>query len=480
MTLIQSRREDKPQSPGLPVRRSPGLALDLYELTMAAAYHTNARFERGAFELIVRRLPAERSYLITAGLPQAIDYLRTLSFSEEEIAYLRSLPAFARVAPEFFDYLRDFRFSGEVHAMPEGTVAFAGEPLLRVTAPLIEAQLVETYLLATLNFQTMIATKAARNVIAASGRGVIEFGSRRAHGMEAAMLAARAAFIGGCIGTSNVEAGRLFDLPVYGTAAHSWTMAFESEREAFAAYYRTFPEFTTLLLDTYDTLNAARLAAEFGPGLRCVRLDSGDLAELSKQVRAILDAAGMQQTKIMASGDLDENKIASLLAAGAPIDLFGVGTSISTSIDAPALGGIYKLVEVESDGQFRPVVKLSQDKATYPSRKQVWRRRDRNGQFRGDLIAAAAETPDESDNKYSVQGCAPLLAPVMRDGELIAPLPCLREAQAQARRQLAQLPEACKSLNDAARYPVSYSHELERLRAEAIREIESRRKSDAH
>src|SRR5262247_2835942 len=312
-----------------------GLATDLYQLTMAAAYHASGRRERASFELFTRKLPEGRSYLIVAGLEQALDYLRGLSFSDGEIEYLRGLPAFESVSAEFFDYLRDFRFTGEVWAMPEGTVAFAGEPLARVTAPLIEAQIVETYLLSTINFQTLIATKASRIVEAAEGRGIIEFGARRCHGFGAALYAARAAFIGGCVGTSNVEAGRLFELPVYGTAAHSFVMAFDSEREAFHAYHEVFPESTVLLLDTYDTLNAAHLATEFGPELRGVRLDSGDLAELSKRVRSILDEAGMRRTKIFASGDLNEFKIAELIAAGAPIDLFGVGTDLSTSRDAP-------------------------------------------------------------------------------------------------------------------------------------------------
>ena len=336
-----------------------GLATDLYQLTMAAAYHANGRNEQASFELFARQLPRERSYLIVAGLEQALDYLRRLSFSSDEIEYLRGLPAFDRVSPKFFDYLRDFRFSGDVWAMPEGTVAFAGEPLLRVTAPLIEAQIVETYLLATINFQTLIATKASRIVEAAQGRGIIEFGARRAHGFGAAIYAARAAVIGGCIGTSNVEAGRMFDIPEYGTAAHSFTMAFEREIDAFRAYFKVFPDSSTLLLDTYDTINAARLATEFGPELRGVRLDSGDLIELSKQVRAILDEAGMRQTKILASGDLNEFKIAEMIAAGAPIDVFGVGTDLSTSRDAPALGGVYKLVEVEVDGRVEPKIKLS-------------------------------------------------------------------------------------------------------------------------
>ncbi len=443
--------------------RYSGLATDLYQLTMAAAYHAHGRTERASFELFVRRLPPERSYLVVAGLAQALEYLRDLSFSADEIAYLQSLPVFAQVAPDFWDYLRGFRFSGNVWAMPEGTVAFANEPLLRVTAPLIEAQLAETFLLATLNFQTLIATKAARVVAAAAGRGVIEFGARRCHSFGAAIYAARAAFIGGCIGTSNVEAGRLFDLPVYGTSAHSFVMSFEDELSAFRAYHEVFPESTTLLLDTYDTLNAARLAAAFGPVLRGVRLDSGDLAELSKQVRAILDAAGMQQTKIMASGDLDEYKIAALLAAGAPFDSFGVGTELSTSRDAPALGGVYKLVELEKNGRPEPKMKLSQEKATYPYCKQVWRRVAPDGSFAGDVIAASDEAP-VSD--------WPLLQPVMHDGHLIAPLPELAVAQHHAQQQLAALPARFKALRDPAQYPVRYSAELEQRRLNLLKLLE--------
>jgi nicotinate phosphoribosyltransferase len=446
--------------------RLSGLATDLYQLTMAAAYHANRRDERASFELFIRKLPEERSYLIAAGLEQALDYLRRLSFSQEEIEYLRKLPVFAHVSPGFFDYLHGFHFSGEVWAMPEGTVALAGEPLLRVTAPLIEAQLVETFLLSTINFQTMIATKAARVVEAAQSRGVIEFGARRAHGFEAAIYAARAAFIGGCIGTSNVEAGRMFDLPVYGTAAHSFTMAFDREIDAFRAFHQVFPENTTLLLDTYDTINAARLATEFGSKLRGVRLDSGDLVELSKQVRAILDEAGMRGTKIFASGDLNEYKIAEMLAAGAPIDLFGVGTQLSTSYDAPALGGIYKLVEVEYADHVEPKMKLSREKATYPHRKQVWRAAASDGSFAGDVIARADE--------IGLPG-APLLEPVMRDGWIIATLPGLRAAQERARRQLASLPAPHKKLTEAQPYPVRYSSELEQSRQALLREFEKQK-----
>jgi nicotinate phosphoribosyltransferase len=455
----------RPDTHHLTTAPALGLATDLYELTMAAAYHAHQRAERASFELFVRRLPPHRSYLIVAGLAQALDYLRALRFGEAEIAYLRGLPVFAKGPADFFDYLRAFRFRGEVWAMPEGTLAFAGEPLLRVTAPILEAQILETYLLATINFQTLIATKAARMAAAAQDRGVIEFGARRAHGMEAALYAARAAFIGGCIGTSNVEAGWRFDLPVYGTAAHSWTMAFAREIDAFRAYYRVFPESTTLLLDTYDTLAAARLATEFGPALRGVRLDSGDLAALAKQVRAILDQAGLAQTKIVASGDLNEDKIAEMLAAGAPIDLFGVGTELSTSYDAPALGGVYKLVELAVDHQIQPKMKLSREKATYPCRKQVWRERASDGLFTGDVIAAADEERDAGRAE-------PLLIPVMRDGEVIAPAPSLREIQARARAQLARLPERCQSLTQAEDYPVRYSAELERRREEMLKELE--------
>lgn len=430
-----------------------GLATDLYQLTMAAAYHAHGRNEPASFELFVRRLPPQRSYLIVAGLEQALDYLCNLRFSVDDIAYLRSLPSFAHVGAEFFDYLRGFHFTGDVWAMPEGTIAFAGEPLLRVTAPLIEAQLVETFLLATINFQTLIATKAARIVTAAQGRGVIEFGARRCHGFDAAIYAARAAFIGGCIGTSNVEAGRRFNLPVYGTAAHSFTMAFAHELDAFRAYQQVFPHSTTLLLDTYDTLNAARLATEFGPALRGVRLDSGDLATLAKQVRRILDEAGMGQTKITASGDLDEFKIADLLAANAPIDLFGVGTELSTSRDAPALSGVYKLVEIEVGGRNVPKMKLSQDKATYPCRKQVWRKTDNKGNFSGDVITLAEETEDAGEA---------LLQPMLSNGAFISALPSLREAQQQARQQLACLPEQYKSPREAQPYSVRFSAELER------------------
>lgn len=436
-----------------------GTATDLYQLTMAAGYHARhhnkQRVETASFELFARRLPAQRSYLVVAGLAQTVEYLQNLRFSEEEISYLRSLSVFKHVSQDFFAYLRDFRFSGDVWAMPEGTVAFAGEPLLRITAPLIEAQMVETWLLSTINFQTLIASKAARMVDAAQGRAIVEFGARRAHGMEAALYAARSAFIGGCIGTSNVEAGMRFGMPVYGTAAHSWIMSFDREEDAFRAFHEVFPEHTTLLLDTYDTIAGAKLATKIGPSLRGVRLDSGDMGALSKQVRVILDQAGMQNTKIMASGDLDEFKITELLAKGAPIDLFGVGTELSTSRDAPALGGVYKLVEL--NGQ--PKMKLSQDKATYPYCKQVWRSYADDGTMLDDAIGIADETDVPGET---------LLQPAICNGELIAPLPSLAETQKYARHQIRSLPAIYKSLVAPQAYPVRYSLKLEKRRQELL------------
>ncbi len=440
--------------------RFSGLATDLYQLTMAAAYHAHGRNDRASFELFVRKLPPERAYFVVAGLQQALEYLHTLSFNADEIAYLRSLPVFTHVPASFWDYLKDFRFTGDIWAMPEGTLAFGNEPLLRVTAPLIEAQLVETFLLTTLNFQTLIASKAARIVTVAQSRSIIEFGARRCHSFGAALYAARAAYIGGCVGTSNVEAGRIFGIPVHGTAAHSFTMSYEREIDAFRAYHEVFPETTTLLLDTYDTLNAARMATEFGAKLRGVRLDSGDLVAFSKQVRAIFDEAGMQHVKIMASNDLNEFKITELLAAGAPIDLFGIGTELSTSRDMPALGGVYKLVEIERNGHAQPKMKLSREKATYPYRKQVWRQ-SAQGKFTNDVIALAPLADDDD-----AQAGEPLLQQVMRDGELAAPLPSLAETQARARQQLAALPDKYKTLRHAPAYPVRFS---ERLNAERER-----------
>ncbi len=438
-----------------------GLATDLYQLTMAAAYFENGMGqEQAAFELFVRKLPPNRGYLLVAGLEQAVEYLQGLSFSGESIDHLRTLPVFGAVSDGFWEYLRAFRFRGDLDAMPEGTVAFPNEPLLRIQAPLIEAQMVETFLLATLNHQTLIASKAARVVDAAGGtggKGVIEFGARRAHGFDAALYGARAACLAGCVGTSNVLAGQVFGLKVYGTAAHSFTMAFEKELEAFRAFQRVFPQHAILLIDTYDTLEGARRAASLGPDLRGVRLDSGDLLSLSREVRRILDEAGCRDAVIVASGDLNETSIAELAAAGAPIDLFGVGTDLMTSRDAPALGGVYKLVAVDEDGHRRPVRKFSPEKETYPDVKQVFRHRDAEGFFIGDTLALATEVLEGE----------PLLTPVLRDGALIRPLPTIAEIGARAQAQREALPAAVRRLDDPENYPLTVSpgirHELETL-----------------
>jgi nicotinate phosphoribosyltransferase len=443
--------------------RSSGLATDLYQLTMAAAYWANGMGDRTAtFELFVRSLPRDRGYLVVAGLEQAVEFLQSFSYNEAAIQYLRALPQFAHIEDGFFAALRRLRFTGDLWAMPEGTVAFANEPLLRVTAPLMQAQIVETFLLASVNFQTLIASKASRVVEAAAGRSVVEFGARRAHGFEAAVLGARAAYLAGCVGTSNVLAGQQYKIPVYGTAAHSFTMAFPREIEAFQAFHRLFPEHTTLLIDTYDTLEGARSAAKIGPGVGAVRLDSGDLLSLSRQVREILDAAGLVQTRIFASGDLNEWRIGDLLAAGAPIDLFGVGTDMAVSRDAPALGGVYKLVAQEVEGVRRPAMKLSTDKATYPEAKQVYRRRGDDGRIAGDLLALHDER-FEPPADGAAAPVEPLLEPVLAAGQLVRSLPSLEASRRRAREQVAALPDIARRLDDPKPVPVEISPGLRSL-----------------
>jgi nicotinate phosphoribosyltransferase len=429
------------------------LLVDLYELTMAAGYFENEVNYPSTFELFVRELPENRSYLIAAGLEQVVDYLETLRFQSDEIEFLRSHPTFAHVRKEFFDYLNHFRFSGDLWAMPEGTLVFPEEPILRVSAPLIEAQIVETYLLSMINFQTMIATKATRVVAAAGEQGVIEFGTRRAHGPEAGVLAARAAYIGGCVGTSNVYAGFRMGIPIYGTAAHSWTMTFESEEEAFEKYCRVFPDSAMLLIDTYDTVEGARKAARMGHRVKGARIDSGDLLKTSLEVRRILDDAGLIGVQILASGDLNEHKIRDLVQHGAPINVFGVGTELATSHDAPALGGVYKLVEQTVENSPRYRIKLSALKATFPGKKQVFRFTNARDQFERDVIAREGET---------AQG-VPLLERVMTAGRRLAPLPTLDAARERAALNLSRLDERYRSFDNPAAYPVTKSPALEEL-----------------
>lgn len=386
-----------------------GLLTDLYELTMAAGYFAAGKHtETATFELTLRRLPPNRDFLITAGLHRAIDYLVNLGFSGEEIDYLRAHSSFANAPADFWDYLRAFRFTGDVFAVPEGTVLYEGQPVMTVRAPLIEAQIPETFLLAAMGYETLVASKAARIVRAAHGRSIVEFGTRRAHSPETGVLGARAAYIGGCAGTSNVLAGLRYGIPTMGTAAHSWVMSFDSETEAFSQLQRLLGEHTVQLIDTYDTVEGARLAARLGKPLWGVRIDSGDLDALSREVRSILDQAGLREARIMVSGDLNESKIAALVGAGAPIDSFGVGTELATSADAPFLSATYKMVAIGPHGNERYPVKCSPEKQTLPGAKQIFRLPDH------DVLGLVTEC---------LYGSEALLRPVMLGGNLAGALP---------------------------------------------------------
>ncbi len=435
------------------MKTDKGLLVDLYELTMAAAYFEHRVDCRATFELFVRHLPAQRTYLVAAGLHSALSYLENLHFTDDDVDFLRAQPAFHTVSPEFFDYLRGFRFQGDVRAIAEGTLVFADEPLLQVTAPVLEAQIAETYLLSVIHHETLVASKAARVVRAAAGRPVLEFGTRRAHGPEAGVRAARAACVGGCSATSNVLAGALYDLPLAGTAAHSWTQVFRDERRSFEALLETFPDTAILLVDTYDPLEGARIAATLGTEVPGVRLDSGDMLEKSRLVREILDRHGRRSTKIVASGDLNEYRIEDLIAQGAPIDSFGVGTDLVTSRDVPALSVVYKLVETEHAGVVEPKTKFSEEKVYWPGRKQVFRF-FQNGKYHHDLLACAEE---------GYPGASTLLEPVMRAGRRLSPGPPVKEIREHTLANLNCLPEAYQALHDAPAYPVEKSTALDSL-----------------
>lgn len=433
------------------------LLTDLYELTMAASYFAEDMHGEATFELFVRRLPETRNFLVSAGLDDALHYLENLHFGPEAIDYLRTLDLFR---PDFLDYLATLRFTGEVWAIPEGEVFFDGEPMLRITAPLIEAQVVETFLLNCLNFQSLIASKAARVAIACDGRRFVDFSPRRDHGADAAMKAARASYIGGASATSNVLAGRAYGIPLSGTMAHAYVMSFDRELDAFLAFARTFPERSTLLIDTYDTVEGARNAvraadilAPEGVKVQGVRLDSGDLPELARAVRTVLDDGGYPDIQVFASGDLDEHRIASLVAGAAPIDAFGVGTQLGVSADAPALGGIYKLVEDEAG----PKMKRSTAKVTLPGRKQVYRCYE-DGIATRDTLALHDEPRPPG---------VPLLEKVMEGGRRTAPPVSLSVSRDRCEAALATLAPALHSLHQAPEpYAVRYSARLESLLVE--------------
>lgn len=417
---------------------------DLYQLTMAAGYfHRGMSGLTATCELFVRRLPETRRYLVAMGIDAAIDWLVDLQFTEDDVAFLRTVPALAdAMTPAFQDFLLGLRFEGDVEAVPEGTIAFAGAPLLRVRAPVIQAQLAETFLLSTINHATSIASKAARIVRAARPAACVEFGARRTH-PDAAVDAARWCCAAGFGGTSNVEAGRRFGVPVLGTAAHMWTMVHATEEEAFASYVATFPSASILLIDTYDTPRGAlRAARAAGERLRGVRIDSGDLGALAREVRAILDANGASRARIVASGDLDEHSIAALRAAGAPIDTFGVGTEVVTSRDAPALSGVYKVVELEEpDGTRRPIAKFSEGKTTHPGAHQV-HRVTRDGTILRDVVALLDETVALAPGETST----PLLAPTVARGARVRPAATIAEVRARVAAGQDALPPGLLSI----------------------------------
>lgn len=442
---------------GSQTEENMSLFTDLYELTMCASYFGNKKFQPATFDLFVRRLPPGRGYFLFAGLEQVLLFLEKMKFTPKQLAYLKK----QGFEEPFLEYLRNFKFTGEVWAVPEGSVVFPQEPLIRVTAPIIEAQLVETFLLNTVNLQTMLATKASRVVHAAEGKAVVEFGLRREHGVDAGMKAARCSYIAGCAGTSNVLAGMTYGIPVFGTMAHSFVMSYEKEIDAFRAFTKTFPNKSTLLIDTYDDLAGAEKAAvvakelkQKGCTLGGVRLDSGDLAETSKKVRRLLDDKGLRHVTIFASGDLDEYKIAELLSKKAAIDAFGVGTKMGTSADYPYTDVIYKLSEtMNAKGDFSPIMKLSQGKVTLPGRKQVFRFKDKQGNYTKDRIALADEKVDAE----------PLLVKVMDEGKMCVELPSLDEIRKAASENLAKLSSKYKKITGTSLYPVELSDALESL-----------------
>lgn len=432
------------------------LLTDLYQLTMLQAYFDRGMEETAVFEFFVRKLPPGRNFLVAAGLEQALDCLENLHFSAAELDWLANCGRFHR---RFVDSLADLRFTGDVQAMPEGTVFFPDEPILRVVAPLREAQLLETRLINLLQLQTMVASKAARVRLAAGDKLLVDFGMRRAHGAEAALLSARASYLAGFDGSSNVLAGMRWQIPLFGTMAHSFIQAHDSELAAFEHFARSFPQATTLLIDTWDTESAAaallplaqRLADE-GIRIQAVRLDSGDLGAHARRVRAILDAGGGAKIGIFASSNLDEHAVEALVTGGAPIDGFGVGTRMNTSADQPYLDCAYKLQEY--DGIARR--KRSEGKSTWPGRKQVWRRFDAEGRMCGDTLALADEDGD---------GTA-LLTPVMQAGRRLAPSPPLAAVREFARAQLATLPAQLCALEPAPPWPLTVSAPLRRLAQE--------------
>jgi len=430
------------------------LKTDLYELTMAAGYFQDKVNLRAVFELFCYKAPHNRSYFVACGLEQVVNYILGLRFDGKDIDFLRAQPAFRTVNRKFFEYLRNFQFSGNVWAMREGEVFFPSEPVIQVEAPVIEAQILETYILSMMHVQSLVATKASR-VVQSAGlsrkkRVVVDFGSRRAHGPQAAVLAARAAYIGGCVGTSNVYAGREFNIPLFGTMAHSWVGVFDSEQEAFRKYYRVFPENTVLLVDTYDTIEGIKRAVKLEKNIGGIRLDSGNLAALSKKARRILNKHKLKQAKIIASGNLNEYRIEKLIKQKAPIDVFGVGTDMVTSRDLPSLDLIYKLVQTESKHfgvKFK--AKRSEGKITTAGRKQVFRRYTKKGLFMEDVVGLFSEDAPKDSH--------PLLEPIIKGGQLARPLPDIVSIRNYTHKRLSLLPKRCRDIHHNRYLKVKFS-----------------------
>ncbi|MFQ5993759.1 MAG: nicotinate phosphoribosyltransferase [Acidiferrobacterales bacterium] len=444
---------------------SNALLTDLYMLTMLQGFYEQGMGETAVYEFFVRQLPPDRGFLVAAGLEQALEYLESFRFDQTSLNYLVDTGQFTQ---PFVDHLAQLRFRGDVHAMPEGTVFFPNEPILRVTASLPEAQLVETRLINLLHFQTLIASKAARCALVAPGKVLVDFGLRRAHGAEAGLLAARASYLAGFTGTATVLGGQLFDIPIFGTMAHSFVQAHATEAEAFEHFAHAQPDNVVLLIDTYDTEAAARTVVELAPQLKNkgiaikgVRLDSGDLVDHAKKVRKILDDGGLTDTTIFSSGNLDELALRELLDRGAPIDGFGIGTRLDTSADAPYLDCAYKLVEYAG----HPRRKRSEGKATWPGRKQVYRSFDDARRMRSDVLTTDAD--DSADE--------PLIELVMQEGKRVPSYESLIAARARAAEQLSCLPAHLQKLEIDPSYPVHVSDALRELARQADREITEHR-----
>lgn len=446
------------------MRTTASLALltDLYQLTMAQTYFQSQRLDPATFSLFIRSYPPNRGYFVAAGLQDVLEFLEQFTVDSTGIDYLHSRRLFA---DDFLDLLKGLKFTGDVWAIPEGRLAFKDEPFLEVTAPIIEAQIVETFIINQVNLQSLIATKAARCVHAAGGRAVVDFALRRAHGIDAGMKVARASYLAGFTGTSNVRAGQEYGIPIVGTMAHSFVSSFEQEMDAFRAFIASFPNNSILLIDTYDTLAGARKAVEIakemaanGQQLQGVRIDSGDLKKLAIEVRRIFDEAGLKSVKIIGSGGLDEFDLADFTVADVPYDSYGVGTKMGVSADAPWFDIAYKLVEYDE----RPVLKLSTGKVSWPGKKQVFRMRDERGQLQKDVIALREE---------NIPGADPLLQKVMASGEVAVRRPTLEEIRDNFMGEFKRLPDPIKAIRNPASYPVEISPQLTKLREEVGRQL---------